>query len=204
MTTLPSRIWQAIRSIHVGPITSSSAELAKLWQAAESRSGVAVNEASALSYSAVWAAVALIASDVASLPLVLYRRTGERSRARYVDHPLYELLHDAPNPEMTSLVFRETLQAHVLTWGNGYAEIQRDGAGRPVALWPLSPDRVTVERVGRELVYRYPSATPGRPDVILPASDVLHVPGLGYDGLVGYSVIRQARESIGLGLATER
>jgi HK97 family phage portal protein len=104
---------------------------------------------------------------------------------------------------MTWFQFFETLQAHVCNWGNAYAEIQRDQAGLPIALWPLLPDRTRPERdaATRQIVYR---TTVGAGQyVLLPASNVLHVAGLGFDGLLGYSVVRQARECIGLGLATE-
>lgn len=161
-----------------------------------------MNEITALNYSAVWAAVNVIASAVASLPLILYRRLPDGGKERYTGHPLYRLLHDEPNSEMTSLVFRETLQAHVLTWGNGYAEIERDGSGRPVALWPLDPSRVQPIREGGRLHYRFTNENGTQ--VILASRDVLHVPGLSFDGLCGYSPIAKARESIGLGLATER
>lgn len=164
--------------------------------------GVPVSEFTALNYSAVWSAVSVIAADVASLPLVLYKRTEKDGKDRFLDSKLYELLHDAPNPEMGSMVFREALQAHVMTWGNAYAEIQRDDLGRPVALWPITPDRVSPFRDGPQLKYRVTNPS-GSQNVLLPR-DMLHVPGLGFDGVTGYSVIQKARESISLGLATEQ
>jgi HK97 family phage portal protein len=114
-------------------------------------------------------------------------------------------LHDEPNPEMTALIFRETMQAHVLTWGNGYAEIQRNQAGQPVALWPVTPDRVTPERPIEDPTgpIRYRVFNQGGREALVPASDMLHVPGLGWDGTKGYSVVGKARESISLGLATQ-
>jgi HK97 family phage portal protein len=171
---------------------------------AATSTGVAVSEWTALNYSAVWAAIATISGDVASLPLPLYKLTKNGGKERYVDSKLYELLHDAPNPEMTSMVFRETLQAHALSWGGGFAEIERDQLDRPKALWPLTPDRVTPfrERDGtRRLRYRITNMNGGN-DYLEPR-DMLHIPGLGFDGVTGYSVVHQARESIGLGLATE-
>ena len=165
--------------------------------------GVPVDEARALTYSAFWFGVRLIAEAVASLPLLVYRRLPGGGKERAADDPLYGLLHDEPNPEMTSMVFRETLQAHVVTWGNAYAEIQRDGAGNPVYLWPLLPNTVAPERNGSGQL-RYRLRQPGAADRFIDAADVLHVPGLGFDGLTGYSVVRMARQSIGLGLACER
>lgn len=165
--------------------------------------GVPVDETRALTYSAFWFGVRLIAEAVASLPLIVYRRLPGGGKERSPNDPLYALLHDEPNPEMTSMVFRETLQAHVVTWGNAYAEIQRDGAGNPMYLWPLLPNTVAPERNGSGQL-RYRLRQPGAADRFIAAADVLHVPGLGFDGLTGYSVVRMARQSIGLGLACER
>lgn len=186
-------------------LTLSSADpaLKSIFGAAPVAAGVSVTENTAFNYSAVWAAVALIAGSIGSLPLPLYRRLPEGGKERASSHPLYRLLHDEPNPEMTSMVFRETLQNHVLTWGNAYAEIERNGGGRPVALWPLTPDRLKVERdQAKNIVYRVRQAGGGY--ATLSSDNVLHVPGLGFDGLTGYAPIARAREAIGLGLATER
>lgn len=178
-------------------------EFPRVFGAGPTSAGVDVSEYTALNYSAVWAAVSIISADIASLPLILYKRTSNGGKERYTDSSLYELLHDAPNPEMTAMVFREALQAHVMTWGNAYAEIQRDQVGRPVALWPITPDRVTPFREGGgALGYRVTNSN-GRQVVIAPRN-MLHIPGLGFDGVTGYSVIQHARESIALGVATER
>jgi HK97 family phage portal protein len=202
----------AFRSSWTGPITSNSPEFAKWWGTASVSSGVTVNEATALNYSAVWSAVQLISAQVGSLPLVLYRKKND-DKQRYDAHPLYRIVHDRSNPEMSAFIFRETLQAHVLLWGNAYAEIERDNANRPVALWPITPERVTPFRerywdatVGdhRFGPLQYRVANPGGGDTILNAPNVIHIPGLGYNGTTGYSVISHARESIGLGIATER
>jgi HK97 family phage portal protein len=133
---------------------------------------------------------------------MLYKRLPNGGKDRFEDHRLYPLLHDAPNPEMSTMVWRRTIQAHALTWGNGYSEIERDGGNRPVALWPITPDRVTPFRAGRGLQYRVTNNT-GSPTV-LDAADMIHVPGLGFDGITGYSVVAKARESMGLGLAAEK
>ena len=113
-----------------------------------------------------------------------------------MDEPLYTLLHDLPNGEMTSFSFRETLMGHMGGWGNGYAEIEFNGAGDVAGLWPLRPDLMTVERNGTGLVYTYDRKP-------VPAWKIFHVPGLGFDGRVGYSPIGIARQAIGLGLAAE-
>ena len=166
-------------------------------------SGVRVNEWNALTLSAWWAATRIIAEAVASVPLIIYRRSGE-GKDRATNHPLYDLLHDQPNPEMTSMVWRETMQAHILSWGNAYAEIVRNGAGRVVEIWPLPPDQTTPKRDPQTKRLYYEFLPGDGPAVRLAPERVLHVPGLGYDGLMGYSVARMARESIGLGLATEQ
>ena len=202
----PSRVQRfrdALRSYWVGPITSDSPELARYFGARSVSSGVAVNESTALCYSAVWAAVTLISSQVGNLPCILYKKDG-RNKDRYESHPLYRLVHDRPNPEMSAFTMRETMQAHLLTWGNAYAEIERNGSGRPVALWPITPDRVAPYRRTDNSILQYRVSQAGGGQIILPAADMVHIPGLGYDGVCGYSVIAKARESLGLGIATER
>lgn len=192
----------SVRSISLGPFDIKDAALARHFARPQTTARILVNEATALNFSAVWAAVQLISSSVGALPLLFYKRTAA-GKEKFTSHPLYSLLHDEPNPQMTAIVFRETLQAHALLWGNGYAEIQRDEAARPFALWPLEPNRVIPyrERSGelRYTVYGYNTATRE-----LGSDDILHIPGLGWDGICGYSVVAKARESFALGLAAER
>ena len=164
-------------------------------------SGKAVNERTAMQTSAVYACVRILAESVAGLPLHVYERTANGSKSTKPSHPLYQLLHDEPNREMTSFVFRETLMSHLLLWGNAYAQIIRDGRGFPIALYPLLPDRMTVDRnENGELVYTYQS---DKGQVKLRRENVLHIPGLGFDGLIGYSPIAMAKNAVGLALATE-
>ncbi|HEY9369259.1 phage portal protein [Streptomyces sp.] len=169
-------------------------------------SGVQVSEDTALHYGPFFAGVNVISGDLASLPLITYERL-ERGKRRATDHPLYPLLHDAANDVMSAMAFRQTLMGHVLTWGNGYAEVVRQG-GKVTALWPLRPDRVK-PRVKRDgpgrvrLVYEYIDPVHGIKDTLLP-DEVLHIAGLGGDGIRGWSVVRLAREAIGLGIATEK
>jgi HK97 family phage portal protein len=169
--------------------------------------GLAVSPETALQMTAVLACVRVLSETIASLPLVLYHRL-ERGKERAIDHYLYPILHDQANPEMTSFEFREVSMSHVATWGNSYAEIELDGAGRVGALWPLRPDRMSVGRVGTgsqsELVYKYqlPQSVGGQPKV-LRSYQVLHIRGLSPDGIVGYSLIHLARQAVGLGLALE-
>ena len=164
-------------------------------------SGVAVNDATALGISALWCGIRVISQDVGSLEPVLYRESvsGLRDRADY--HPVYHLLVEEPNNEMTRPVFFETLMAHALL-GNAYCEVERDGTGRPLALWPIHPGNVHVERdnAGR-LGYRV-SVQAG--DVVLDPADVVHVPGLSPDGSVGYRLLHVARETLGFALSAQR
>lgn len=163
-----------------------------------STTGQNVNQASSMTYSAVWAAVRAISEGVASLPLQVFRKGHDGSRSKANDHPLYRILHDQPNPEMSALTFRETLMGHALVWGNGYAEIVRDkNTGRVQQLWPLDPSQVEPVRDEKgELFYKYGS-------VIFLPTEILHIKGLSFDGVKGYSVIAQAKNSIGLGMAVE-
>ena len=174
-----------------------------------STSGKSVTERSAMQMTAVYSCVRILSEAVAGLPLHLYRYTPDGSKVKAVDHPLYLLLHDEPNPEMSSFVFRETLMTHLLLWGNAYAQIIRNGKGEVVALYPLMPNRMSVDRDEHgQLYYTYTRASDEAPTmngmtVLLPPSDVLHIPGLGFDGLVGYSPIAMAKNAIGLAIATE-
>jgi len=150
--------------------------------------------------TAVYACVRVLSETLASLPLHVYRHT-DRGKEKATDHRLYSLLHDEPNPEMTSFVFRETLMGHLLLWGNAYAQIVRDGRGDVLAMYPLLPDKMTVDRSSLgELYYEYQTDTG---PVILRNYEVFHIPGLGFDGLVGYSPIAMAKNAIGIAIATE-
>ena len=163
-------------------------------------SGALVNERTALSFSAVWAAIRVISESVASLPLNVYERTEDGGRRIAVDHPLHQLLHDEPNEYMTSFVLRETMQAHCTSWGNGFAFIEYDRAGRPTKLMPLAPDRTRVKM--QDGVQVYETEVDGK-SLTLDAMDVLHIPALGFDGLQGYSPIKMQAGSIGLGMAAQ-
>ncbi|WP_442856285.1 phage portal protein [Blautia sp. An249] len=174
-----------------------------------SSSGKRVNERSAMQMTAVYSCVRILAEAVAGLPLHLYRYKEDGGKEKALDHPLYLLLHDEPNPEMSSFVSRETLMTHLLLWGNAYAQIIRNGRGEVMALYPLMPDRMAVDRDDKgQLYYEYTTSADDAPIskgsiVRLKPSDVLHIPGLGFDGLVGYSPIAMAKNAIGLAIATE-
>ena len=174
-----------------------------------STSGKTVTERSAMQMTAVYSCVRILAEAIAGLPLHLYTYKEDGGKEKAIGHPLYLLLHDEPNPEMSSFVFRETLMTHLLLWGNAYAQIIRNGKGEVVALYPLMPNRMTVDRDSSgQLFYSYQMNNSDAPTmktgtVILKPSDVLHIPGLGFDGLVGYSPIAMAKNAIGLAIATE-
>jgi len=174
-----------------------------------SSSGKAVNERSAMQMTAVYSCVRILSEALAGLPLHLYRYKPDGGKEKATDHPLYHLLHDEPNPEMSSFVFRETLMTHLLLWGNAYAQIIRNGKGEVVALYPLMPNRMTVDRdQNGQLYYKYRTTSDDAPTmegsvVTLPPSQVLHIPGLGFDGVVGYSPIAMAKNAIGMAIACE-
>lgn len=171
-------------------------------------SGRTVTERSAMQMTAVYSCVRILAEAIAGLPLHVYRIESDGSKVKATDHGLYRLLHDEPNPEMTSFVFRETLMTHLLLWGNAYAQVIRNGLDEVIGLYPLMPNRMSVGRddAGR-LYYEYqaisdePAGQWSR--IRLSPADVLHIPGLGFDGLVGYSPIAMAKNAIGMAMATE-
>ena len=172
-------------------------------------SGKTVTERSAMQMTAVYSCVRILAEAVAGLPLHLYRYTDGGGKEKALDQPLYRLLHDEPNPEMSSFVFRETLMTHLLLWGNAYAQVIRNGKNEVIALYPLMPNKMSVDRDenGRlyYTYYRGPDEAIKNKEfaVTLQPSDVLHIPGLGFDGLVGYSPIAMAKNAIGMAIACE-
>ena len=173
-----------------------------------STSGKTVTERSAMQMTAVYSCVRILAEAIAGLPLHVYRYNSDGGKEKAIDHSLYLILHDEPNPEMSSFVFRETLMTHLLLWGNAYAQIIRNSKGEVMALYPLMPNKMSVDRdENGQLYYQYLRSTDevgGKNEtVILKPTDVLHIPGLGFDGLVGYSPIAMAKNAIGLAIATE-
>ena len=172
-------------------------------------SGNRVTEQSAMQMTAVYACVRILSEAIAGLPLHLYHYTETGSKEKAIKHPLYFLLHDEPNPEMTSFVFRETMMTHLLLYGNAYSQIIRNGKGEVIGLYPLMPNRMTVDRDDKgQIYYQYLVSDSDAPTmkegtVNLKKEDVLHIPGLGFDGLVGYSPIAMAKNAIGLSIATE-
>lgn len=181
--------------IHIGPATGNSP------------TGLVATPENALKYSAVYAAVRILAESIAMLPLHLYEHMDKGKRTAR-EHPLYDLLHDAPNDLQTSFEFREFMMKNLLLWGNAYAEIFADGAGRVLSLWPLrasNMQQITIDENRRRWYYYQEPATETSPGYTrwLPGWKIWHIRGLGEDGLTGYSPIRVARHSIELGMAAE-
>lgn len=174
-----------------------------LWWPSANTAGERVTHDNAMQLSAVYACVRVIAETIAMLPWHVFEDIPGSGKIRRATLRQDEMLYRRPNPETSSFAWRETTIAHALTWGNGYSEIERDNAGRPVALWQITPDRVTPERneQGR-LVWRVNND--GGPQVWIDDVDMFHLHGLGYDGAVGYSVITLAAQAIGSGMATDK
>ena len=191
------------------PIQNNYSSPSYLYLFGQSKSGAKVNPFTAMQHSAVYACVKVLAESVAQLPLHLYERTADGKKPA-TEHPLYRILHDQPNPEMTSYTFRETMMTHLLLYGNAYAQILRDRRGEVAGLYPLPSNRVRVDRDASDnLIYvysRYDKANPNCKEqgtIILQDFDVMHIPGLSFDGLVGYSPIAMARNAIGMALSCD-
>ncbi|KKM94167.1 hypothetical protein LCGC14_1201110 [marine sediment metagenome] len=175
-------------------------------------SGERVNPSTVLGISAYYAAIRAISEDVAKLPLPVFERVTERNKERRRKHPTHKLLNMWPNPDMGSMHWRETMMGHALGWGNGYSEIVGTVGTRNVELWPLSPASVKPERIQTGIVDGVPQFTlvykvkrsPDQAEVTLDQSKVFHLRGLGFDGILGYSVATLGKQSMGLALAEEK
>lgn len=165
------------------------------------RGGIIVTHEKALELATCFGCCRAISEDIAKLPWNVFTINNNR-RTRLDGSRLHILLNTRPNPNMTSFTFRETMMMWALTWGNGYAEIERDLAGRPVALWPISPDRVEPRRDLNGEVY-YEISNQRQQKSLLFQRDMFHIHGVGWDGLEGYSIIALAAQTLGFGLATE-
>ena len=164
-------------------------------------SGIKINEETAQGITAVYACLRVLSETVSSLPVHLFRRISDDKRERATKHPLYRLINKKPNPEMASMIFREVMMLHLNSWGNFYGNIVWNQGGQVAAIWPLRPDRMRPERIENEIKYIY--TLDNGEQRLMNKSDVLHVPGLGFDGLVGYSPIAKNREAIALAKAAE-
>ena len=193
------RIKQAI--LNISP-SDEKAWNPSLWNlaSAKTNSGVQITEETALTYSAVYNAITIYSGTISTLPLrLLIEKSGKKVPA--VEKSAYQVMHTQWNPYMTAQIGREVMIAHTLSWGNGYAEKKYDGQGNLVELWPIAPHRVKPEFHEDKLTY---VISVDGVDYRFPREKILHIPGLGYDGFVGYSVIGMARESIGLSMAMEQ
>lgn len=164
--------------------------------------GVVVNERNSRAVSGVLACTRVISEAAAAYPIEIYQKLpiGKRWAP---EHPLYSMLHDSPNTQMSNFTFRTAVTAQTCLWGNGYAEIQRDGANRARGLWPLPSDRTGPRRLNGVLEYLTTATADGHERVIQ-AANILHLPFLSFDGLQGYSPIQIRRQGLGLNLAAER
>ena len=174
------------------------------WLSPQTQSGITVTPDTALTYSAVFAAINVISTDIASLPCVVYQADVKGGKVHATDHPLYDLLMVEPNDEMDCFHFTQTLISHALRFGNAYAEILWSDTGYPEALLILDPRYIQPKRNNQgKLIYQVLQGTFANGEAWLSPDNVIHLKGLSHDGIVGYSPISQARQTIGLGLAQE-
>ena len=174
-----------------------------LWnlRGSQTESGETVDEQTCLTYSAVWNAITLISGTIGALPCHLMQNQGKTKKIAD-DIGLYGLMHDKWNPFMTAMAGRECMMAHILSWGNGFAEKVTNAYGEIVALWPIPPNRVIRLEIRNESELWYEIQLE-KERKWFPREKILHIPGLGFDGFIGYSPIAMARRSIGLGMAME-
>ena len=196
---------------HLPNIQDNVRDSSSLFVFGRSDSGENVNERSAMQIATVYACVRLLAESVAALPLHLYRIEEDgKSKVKATDHPLYKILYRSPNPEMTAFSIRETCMTHLLLWGNSYCQIIRDGKNGVLALYPLLPENMEIDRDEKgELFYIYHAYTDEKPgengkDIIFPRDEILHIPGLGFNGLVGFSPIAMMKNSLGSSISVEK
>lgn len=183
------------------PLNDDKAWDSSLWNinGSISHSGVAVNNYTALNMGAVFNAITLISRGIASLPLHLYKQNGNMNTIQS-QHPLDFCLHKKSNDYITAMTLREVMMGHILSWGNGFAEKIYDPAGKVIKLFPITPNRVNINFDKGQLIYEVQA---GSEIVKVDRNKILHIAGLGFNGITGYSVISKARESIGLGLSME-
>lgn len=166
--------------------------------------GIVVDEDTALTYSAVYLAVKIISETLAALPSHVYtRKPGSHDKKIAHRHPVQALLMQ-PNSEMTGYNFKRTLLAHSVLRGNGYAFIDRDRSNRPGELWLITPDLVNKGRSNLTGQIVYEVSNGGAANSYYTDEQMFHLPGLGFDGLTGYSTVALAKRSLALGMAAEQ
>lgn len=181
-------------------VSASDGWVVRALGGSKTNAGVAVSEHNARQLTAVYACVNRIANPLARFPVEIRRPKAGGGTEVVTDHPLSDRLGARPNDFMSSRTLRKTVQGHALLWGNGYCEIERNGGGQAVNLWPLLPDRTRPVRRGERLVY---ATTIDKESFDLDHNDVLHVMDQSHDGYIGLSPIAQAREALGLAFATQ-
>lgn len=195
-----SRALEAVRSYTLSGLLSGDKKTAEIFGfGTKTDAGIVVTAQNAFTFSAVFDAVNQGSSDLAKLPLNLHKRIESGGSEHYTASRTYRLLKDEPNPEMSAMDMRQAVQAHAMTRKGGFIEIERDGAGRPFWLWPITPDRVERKRDGNGPLYYLVDGQDR-----IPARDMIDIRGLGFDGVTGYDVIDKARQAIGLALAAEK
>ena len=165
-------------------------------------SGKSVTEQTAIQISAVYACVRVLAETIASLPLHIYESDGKGGSRIAREHPLDYLVHDAPNEEMTSYQWREQMMTQILLHGNSYSQIVRSGKTNILSIYPLMSGSMTVDRAENGKI-QYEYATSDGESILLDPAEVLHIPGMGFDGIMGYSPIALMKTTLGLTLAAE-
>lgn len=198
------RIKRGVRSIFASGVTTPAQWLVDWFHQNDSDSGLDINGKSATAYPPVWYAVNKIGGHIGQLPLCVFEQdpNDHRKKAKASRHPGYRMMK-RPNSAMTGIIFRETLQYHALLWGNGRAHITRNNRQDPMEAVILPPDRTVTVLVNGTKWHAVTIRETGEIRKLYDG-DVIHIPGLGYDGLSGYSLIELAKNSIGLGLAAEK
>ena len=166
-----------------------------------SNAGIKVDEWKSMQLSAVYACVRLISNTVAMLPLALHQDIADDKSRVASEKPLHRVLHQTANPEITSFTFKQTMQSHVLLWGNAYAEKITNGRGELMELWPLAPWNMSVEFSNGKRKYTY--TLPDGKQTEMPSKKIFHLTGLSFDGVKGYSPVSVMRNELGLALALQ-
>lgn len=168
-------------------------------------SGVNVTSERAIAHTAVYDCVNILSQSIASLPFSVYKREVLKDKSlnnKAFNHPLYTILHDEPNNEMTSYTWRVVVMVHLALRGNHFSQIIRNNAGKVTGIYPLNPDKMQIVRLeNKELRYMYQSDSYGQ--VPLYPNEILHFIGMTMDGIIGMSPIEYNRHAIGMSIAME-
>lgn len=181
---------------------SLSAGLMSLGMGTFTDSNENVTEHTAPQVPTVMACLQQLSAGISGMPLRVYEEL-DRGRKPAKGHYLWYMLTQRPNPDMSAKVFMSTMMVHAALWQNAYAEIERDGGGRPMALWPRAPWRTKPDRVNGRLVFKTTDTT-NRQERVIDAKNMIHIVGMTLDGLAGSSLISYMRQSIGLSMVAAR